>query len=722
MEGVRQAAEEIAATEERLVADLEVLKDVFAGPLKKWGAQLESGLAVVDHLEGAEVSGAASRLFGPLDDVVAFAREFAPALRDAERTGAWRACFERRETALVECYGRYVARYTAAWEELAALRARSQAVESFLRCCELQPANARNLTLASLAIMPVQRAPRYVLLLGELRKRLAKQAGARCGPAGDDGDALAAAEACARRAAAAVNETIACEDSRRGAVARVAACYQRCEQTAEWLESASEKKVVLDGAMSRVTRSGPVESYFALFEDRLVYGDEAHALDLMKSRVGRRGSNAAAAAAPEDGGRYALHRELRLEECFICRAAGDGKGGYGDAKGLAPWEFLVLSAEKSFVVSAKDAAEARTWVDATRLAGAKRAARAGKASRAPPRAAAAYVKRGASTALTDFDVFTERPPASARHGSLYVQGGDPEDAAARADAPSLVARPRGAATPIGTGVSMPFFSGGAGSPRADRDRRPSVIQHSTHDVAREEPPRAERSSSAPTPPRPAVDLLDAPPPEPTPPAARVAPDGFFVVTVPVDLSKGLGLELQNVPGGGVRVAALAPDSVCAETGVRVGDAVLRVGDAPVASTADVVDALRARRDRPVVAISLRRAARPARAATLEANPFHEPAPAAAAAAAAPNPFLAPDPPPPPPPNPFSAAPRSPPNPFSAAPHSPPTPPPAAPEVDLEEVVRGAVAVGFNEADAVRAVSAGHTDVDSVVNWILDNPV
>ena len=76
----------------------------------------------------------------------------------------------------------------------------------------------------------------------------------------------------------------------------------------------------------------------------------------------------------------------------------------------------------------------------------------------------------------------------------------------------------------------------------------------------------------------------------------------------------------------------------------------------------------------------------------------------------------------PPPNPFAAAPRSPPNPFSAAPHSPPTPPPAAPEVDLEEVVRGAVAVGFNEADAVRAVSAGHTDVDSVVNWILDNPV
>ena len=50
------------------------------------------------------------------------------------------------------------------------------------------------------------------------------------------------------------------------------------------------------------------------------------------------------------------------------------------------------------------------------------------------------------------------------------------------------------------------------------------------------------------------------------------------------------------------------------------------------------------------------------------------------------------------------------------------PPPAAPEVDLEEVVRGAVAVGFNEADAVRAVSAGHTDVDSIVNWILDNPV
>ena len=42
-----------------------------------------------------------------------------------------------------------------------------------------------------------------------------------------------------------------------------------------------------------------------------------------------------------------------------------------------------------------------------------------------------------------------------------------------------------------------------------------------------------------------------------------------------------------------------------------------------------------------------------------------------------------------------------------------------PSDDYADVVRGAVAMGFAEADAVRAVSAGRHNVDAVVNWILD---
>ena len=200
-----QAAAEFGETEERMIVDLNILAGVFAGPLRLWGSQIDAGVAVVDGVDGAEVSSAAQRLFGPLDDIVAFASRFAAALRAAEQSGNWRSCFETHELELVRCYGCYVASYTAAWDELATRRAKSKTVEAFLTCCELQPANTRRLTLASLAIMPVQRAPRYVLLLRELRRRLGKQPGACCRGWLDDADALAAAEACARRVATAIN-------------------------------------------------------------------------------------------------------------------------------------------------------------------------------------------------------------------------------------------------------------------------------------------------------------------------------------------------------------------------------------------------------------------------------------------------------------------------------------------------------------------------------------
>ncbi|EGB05759.1 hypothetical protein AURANDRAFT_66200 [Aureococcus anophagefferens] len=206
MEGVMQAAAEFGETEERMIVDLNILAGVFAGPLRLWGSQIDAGVAVVDGVDGAEVSSAAQQLFSPLDDIVSFASRFAAALRAAEQSGNWRSCFETHELELVRCYGCYVASYTAAWDELATLRAKSKTVEAFLKCCELQPANTRRLTLASLAIMPVQRAPRYVLLLRELRRRLGKQPGACCRGWLDDADALAAAEACARRVATAIND------------------------------------------------------------------------------------------------------------------------------------------------------------------------------------------------------------------------------------------------------------------------------------------------------------------------------------------------------------------------------------------------------------------------------------------------------------------------------------------------------------------------------------
>ena len=161
-----KAAQELADTEDRLASDLQTLSDVFVGPLRAWAPQVGAELPRLEET--------LERLFGPLDEVCASCGEFAAELREAGSTQTWAECFERHETQLSRSYGAYALGYARAWADLAEMRTSSIALDAFAKACELQPANQRHLTLASLCIMPVQRPPRYVLLLGELGKRLEK--------------------------------------------------------------------------------------------------------------------------------------------------------------------------------------------------------------------------------------------------------------------------------------------------------------------------------------------------------------------------------------------------------------------------------------------------------------------------------------------------------------------------------------------------------------------
>ena len=98
-----------------------------------------------------------------------------------------------------------------------------------------------------------------------------------------------------------------------------------------------------------------------------------------------------------------LHRTLKLENVYCCRSATESRGGAGDARGLAPWELLIVSAQKSFVLGAESAEAAAAWRDVISDAASKR--RAALATKdAPPRAVKAFVKRGAETRATDFDI------------------------------------------------------------------------------------------------------------------------------------------------------------------------------------------------------------------------------------------------------------------------------------------------------------------------------
>jgi len=588
-----QAAQELADTEDRLASDLQVLSDVFVGPLRAWAPQVSAELPrLTETLE---------RLFGPLDEVGASCGEFAAELREAGASQTWAECFERHETQLSRSYGAYALGYARAWADLAEMRSSSVALDAFAKACELQPANQRHLTLASLAIMPVQRPPRYVLLLGELGKRLEK--------ANEDATNACRALECAKRVAKAVDDNVSKEHARRASTSRAASHFKKCGETEAW----NSLNAVRDGPLLRITKHGPVDCYIALFDDRLCYGD-AKMKDRALQKMG---------AAPESPGkreeRYVLHRTLKLENVYCCRSATESRGGAGDARGLAPWELLIVSAQKSFVLGAESAEAAAAWRDVISDAASKRRA-ALAAKDAPPRAVKAFVKRGAETRATDFDIV-----------------GLADD---------LVARPSGARRELGPKIS-----------------------HTSHTLSKTMPlPRPPGLAPQPY----EAELPASPPPPPRPPPLQL-PDASddFVVTVPVDLQRGLGLELRN-GAGTVEVAALAQDSVCAPD-VRPGDVLLSVGDEFVQTTEDVVMKLRQRRADAAVSLRLRRSSAPS------TNPF--------------------------------------------VPGSPLISPPISQEPDAascEDLIQNVVSMGFGEHDAVRAVAAGRRNVDAVVNWILDN--
>ncbi|KAJ8602305.1 hypothetical protein CTAYLR_007870 [Chrysophaeum taylorii] len=684
--GVQHAAAEIATSERNFVEDMKTLRDVFGKPLRAWSAGLVQGVGEVDGVSAlSSLAGMVERLFAPLDAVIEFAQGFLEDLVAAEGRGAWREVFERHEASMCRSYGTYVAAYKAVFSELSSLRTKSRAFEAFVRCAELQPANLRQQTLASLCIMPVQRGPRYVLLLGELRKRASK-AGFRYA-LGDDDAALEAALECAKRAAAAIDAEIKSEADRAAGLRRVSSAFQKHDVVELWMSPSCGKTVLLDGHLARAARRGMVDSYIVLFDDSVAYGDSTvtRSAGLMMSTKATRKSTvrppvpapqAAQEGNGDDLGRYAFRDHVPLEHA--CAARGDDQLGGLVASGVAldPWEFLLIlgTQHQAHVISTPTPTTAFEWVD--------------KITRASPR----KIKKNADRVLATALVWRQ---------SKVVQADF--ELSPHATGNFLVARPR-------------TKGGGPSSVAADRS-----------------PVTADRAES-PTHPAAGGDLFPDGAEQRRPSAARplraLREDADFVATVAVDQDKGLGLELRN-ESGAVVVSSISRDSVAADAGVRSGDRILCVGDERAYTTADVVDALRRRADNAFVNLAIYRPPGPTSLGGAANAPAIDPT----SPANAPVPPIAPAPPPY---APLANAP-TPPTPVAPAlppPYTPPPPPsasatPLAPHVPQlsDELPRlsdnaaaaTAVAMGFKRADVARAVFAGAADVDAIVNWILDNP-
>ena len=657
-EGVEIAAMEIAQSEESYLGDVKVLKDVFLSPLKKWTEEQGKDQMLCQ----------VTRLLDPLENVIRFAETFRREMTIAETKGQWRSLFERNEKGMARNYGAYVAEYYAVWPEIAAWKS-SEALDAFLRCCELQPANARAQSLKSLAIMPVQRGPRYALLLETLLQRAQKENFSYPDPGGDDLGNLQAAFECAKRAAKAIDNEVAEEEHRRDHLKKVASAFVSSAIVQTW----DSRTVMKDDALMRTTKQrSHADAYFVLFDERLAYGDaldqgnsSSNGLQKSSSRR-RRSSSGLSATSPGSSSptevsskpSYALREEVDVGSC--CAARGvvslddeECVSSVARTVALDPWEFIVAFLRPSetttkavaFIVAAATPTLASDWVDAVNAAADKRRRLVPPVQPFPDKfTVSAYVHRQGRIVVADYEL--HRAPKELE----------------------FRAKPKGSAlsasASTSTAIAMPVLQREtSSSPRLDRHSVP--LQRPVPSFVDDD----ETSSPVTTSRRSSVEQLRG---------ADLFGAETSVLRVRVD--SALGLELRT-DDNAVVVASVASGPAL-DAGINPGDTILHIRGRPVHSTTDVLNALNGITDVYVDVVVKPRS-------SSEALP-----------------------PPPPPPRDYSYPLLTMPAP------APPAPPVVDPHIQAQALV-----MGFSTDDVHRALSAGVApdDMNSIALWILDNP-
>ena len=205
-------------------------------------------------------------------------------------------------------------------------------------------------------IMPVQRVPRYKMLLQELLKRT---------PEGHrDLETLPDAVAEVDKAAHKINETIRAREEKQ----KVIELASRFLGTGGDGLAAAGRKLEFEGSLVKVCRRDLREYHFHLFTDILTYSK-------------RKGANS-----------FKLHRRLDLAATTV-KDVSDEEAG----RNKVQHAFQIVSQTKSFMVSARSAADKQRWIECI-VRGAGRA-RAQVADLAHRRGSSAHGQGGVAAAV-----------------------------------------------------------------------------------------------------------------------------------------------------------------------------------------------------------------------------------------------------------------------------------------------------------------------------------
>lgn len=218
---------------------------------------------------------------------------------------------------LFTMYSQYTDAQEFASQQLMEFREKSREFRDFLAEAEANP-RCNHQTLQSFLIMPIQRVPRYQLLLQECLKQTVKLY-----PDHKDIALINGALEQVRDAANHVNAVVHIREN-KNRIFELAAIW-RGEKLA-----APGRRLIREGPLIKQCRRAPKEFYFLLFNDVLMYGQE------------------------DATGSYNHHRIIDLRSCKVEQQQ--------VAEGSQNAAFQILSKAKAFVVYTDSVAKRDEWM------------------------------------------------------------------------------------------------------------------------------------------------------------------------------------------------------------------------------------------------------------------------------------------------------------------------------------------------------------------------
>lgn len=298
-----KVAHEILSTEKSYVESLNVVCDIWL-----------AGLQASDVLSPEQLQA----LFSNIQVIRSFNKEFYHVLED--RLDKWEdsttlADLFVKHAPFFRMYTQYVLNHDKAGDLLSEL----SKVNRFIKICEAigKDVKVKGLELSSYLIMPIQRIPRYKLLLTELKKNTPEKH--------DDHKYLDSALDIVGKVAMGVNDAVKIHENRT-----IMINIQR-QFTTDIDIVVPFRSFIRKGSLVKKCRSSDIEYEFILFNDLLIYAS----VTVAKS--------------------YKLHRKLPITKSFIVQDLRDD----GNDRN----RFQIVTAEKSFIVLVATPELKQTWLN-----------------------------------------------------------------------------------------------------------------------------------------------------------------------------------------------------------------------------------------------------------------------------------------------------------------------------------------------------------------------